>query len=177
MQSPVKLEHKHLACKCSVFQENDFLLLWLFCSGNWTNSFTSSTAFIIECALPRHQNDLNVAVEAFLFILPQPNFRQGFSSYTVGGGWNPSLVQLSVLCNTRQIILPSHFTGIRHPSVNPAGRFHTPLAPLHLCLLTSWLHKYSQWHSGLHPIPHPLRHLRQVHAQLMRECKKRKINS
>lgn len=29
------------------------------------------------------------------------------SSYTTGGGWNPSLVSLSVLCNTRQIILPS----------------------------------------------------------------------
>lgn len=77
------------------------------CSGNWTNSFTCSAAFIIECAFPRHQNDLNVAVEALLFILPQPNFRQGFSSYAMGGGWNPSVVSLSVLCNTRQIILPS----------------------------------------------------------------------
>lgn len=26
MQSPVKAERKHLACKCSVFQENDFPL-------------------------------------------------------------------------------------------------------------------------------------------------------
>lgn len=75
-----------------------------WCSGNWTNSFTCSAAFIIECAFPRHQNDLNVAMEASLFILPQPNFRQGFSSHTTGGGWNPSVVSLSVFRNTRQII-------------------------------------------------------------------------
>lgn len=74
------------------------------CSGNWTNSYTCSAAFVIECAFPRHQNDLNVAVEAPHFILPQPNFRH-FCSHTTGVGWNPSVVSLSVLCNTRQIIL------------------------------------------------------------------------
>lgn len=94
----------------------------------------------------------------------------------LGGGWNPSVVSLSVLCNTRQIIRLSQ----RHKCILQVSVIQVSILladftrhwhhhiPACSC---PWLHKYSQWHSGLHPIPHLLRHLR-MHMQVMRERKK-----
>lgn len=99
----------------------------------------------------------------------------GFCSYTAGGGWDPRAVSPSVLSNARQIIRLSLkganvFSGIRHQSVSPAGRFYTPLAPAHLSLLCSSLHEWPQWHSGLDAIPQLQRHLACTREERSEPC-------